>query len=62
MIDSPAVRRFLLDLQAGITAAVADLDGHAFVADSWQKAAGESLQGEGRTMILEQGSVFERAG
>ena len=62
MIDSPAVRRFLLDLQARITDAVADLDGHAFVADSWQKAAAEPLQGQGITQILEQGRVFERAG
>ena len=56
------VRPYLLDLQQRITDALAAMDGQHFVTDSWQKAAEEPLQGEGRTMILEQGHVFERAG
>ena len=56
------VRPYLLDLQQRITGALETLDGQDFVTDSWQKAADEPLQGEGRTMILEQGRVFERAG
>ena len=56
------VRPYLLDLQQRITGALAALDGQGFVTDSWQKAAAEPLQGEGCTMILEQGRVFERAG
>lgn len=62
MIDSQAVRQFLLDLQARITTAIAAVDGQAFVFDHWTKAEGETLQGNGITAILEQGKVFERAG
>ena len=60
--DLPAVRAYLLGLQTRITTAVAQLDGHAFVSDSWQKALGEPLQGNGITQIMEGGNVFERAG
>ena len=56
------VRDFLLGLQQRITDAVAEVDGHSFVADSWQKEPGETLQGSGITKILEQGRLFERAG
>jgi coproporphyrinogen III oxidase len=61
-VDVPAVRGFLLGLQTRITTAVSNLDGQAFVADHWQKAPGEPLQGNGITQILEGGEVFERAG
>ena len=60
--DISGVRQYLLGLQEKITSSIAALDGQAFVADHWQKAAGESLQGNGITTILEQGRVFERAG
>ncbi|WP_332777772.1 oxygen-dependent coproporphyrinogen oxidase [Polaromonas sp.] len=62
MPDLLAVRSFLLDLQQRITSAIAGVDGQPFVADHWQKAPGEPLQGSGITQILEQGQVFERAG
>jgi len=52
----------LLALQQRITTAISAIDGQAFVADHWQKEPGETLQGNGLTMILEQGKVFERAG
>ena len=61
-VDVSDVQSFLLGLQQRITGAVADLDGHAFVSDHWQKEPGELLQGNGLTQILEQGNVFERAG
>jgi coproporphyrinogen III oxidase len=57
-----AVSAYLRGLQARITDAVAAIDGQAFVADRWSKAADEPLQGEGETRILEDGVVFERAG
>lgn len=58
-----AVRDYLRGLQLSITAAVTALDGQGqFVVDEWHKPSGETLQGEGRTMIMEQGAVFERAG
>jgi coproporphyrinogen III oxidase len=62
MTDISSVRDFLLGLQQRITNAISGIDGRAFVADSWQKQPGETLQGNGLTMILEQGKVFERAG
>ena len=62
MTDIPGVRGFLLALQQRITQAVSGVDGQLFAADHWQKAPGETLQGNGITMILEQGKVFERAG
>ena len=62
MIDIAAGRRFFLDLQQRITAAVAAVDGNPFIADHWVKEPGEALQGSGITQILEQGLIFERAG
>jgi coproporphyrinogen III oxidase len=62
MTDISSVRDFLLGLQQRITNAISGIDGRAFVADSWQKQPDETLQGNGLTMILEQGKVFERAG
>ncbi|MES2424319.1 MAG: oxygen-dependent coproporphyrinogen oxidase [Pseudomonadota bacterium] len=56
------VRAYLLGLQEEIVSAIAALDGNAFVADAWEKPAGEILQGNGITQILEGGAVFERAG
>jgi len=59
---STGVRQWLEGLQARITDAVAAVDGTPFVADTWEKPAGEALQGRGLTKILEGGPVFERAG
>lgn len=55
-------KTYLKGLQQRITQAIAELDGTAFVVDAWRKPDGETLQGEGITMILEDGPVFERAG
>ncbi|MDB5947247.1 MAG: hemF [Ramlibacter sp.] len=57
-----AVRDYLLGLQQSITAACSAVDGSAFLSDRWEKSPGEPLQGDGITMILEGGPVFERAG
>ena len=56
------VRTYLMDLQQRITRALTQLDGKSFLSDSWEKPKGETLQGNGITMIMEQGNVFERAG
>jgi coproporphyrinogen III oxidase len=56
------VRAYLLDLQARITGGAAAVDGATFLADTWEKPPSEPLQGNGVTMILEDGAVFERAG
>ena len=60
--DVAPVQGYLQDLQRRITDAIASIDGGAFLRDEWQKEPGETLQGSGTTMILEGGSVFERAG
>ncbi|MDP2817106.1 MAG: oxygen-dependent coproporphyrinogen oxidase [Polaromonas sp.] len=62
MTDSSPVRSYLLDLQQRITGSIASIDGGVFAADPWLKAPDEPLQGNGITMILEGGEVFERAG
>lgn len=62
MIDSEAIRAYLLDLQDRITDAIAAVDGQPFTTDSWEKAPGDRLRGSGRTRILEDGTVMERAG
>ena len=53
------VRAYLTDLQERITSTVAVVDGGAFLVDHWKKPAGERLQGQGITQILEGGAVFE---
>ena len=65
--EALAVASYLQSLQASITDAVEALEQEAgsnvrFLADAWQKAPGEKLQGQGLTKILEGGAVFERAG
>ena len=60
--DNALVRSYLTGLQSRITAAIAAMDGQAFLTDAWEKAPAEPLQGNGITMILEGGAVFERAG
>jgi coproporphyrinogen III oxidase len=56
------VRDYLTGLQTRITDAIAEMDGGKFLVDPWEKPAGETLQGNGVTKILEGGAVFERAG
>ena len=55
------VRGWLTGLQQRITTACGEVDG-SLGSDAWRKEPGEPLQGEGVTMILEDGNVFERAG
>ena len=49
---------FFKQLQDRITRAIEDLDGNAFREDAWQREGG----GGGRTRVLENGGVFEKAG
>jgi coproporphyrinogen III oxidase len=58
-LDLPAVRTYLLELQDSICAALEAEDGAArFLTDKWDRPEG----GGGRTRILADGAVFEKAG
>src|SRR5438132_2854611 len=56
------VRDYLVGLQRRIVSACAEIDGRPSMEDAWRKDPGEPLQGDGITMITEDGPVFERAG
>lgn len=62
VLDVSQGREFFTGLQRQIMAEVVRIDGGQPVSDAWRKDPGEILQGDGLTMILEDGSVFERAG
>ncbi|HXH03813.1 MAG TPA: oxygen-dependent coproporphyrinogen oxidase [Candidatus Competibacteraceae bacterium] len=63
MEQLPAIRAYLLDLQARICAALEAEDGAArFGEDIWNRPPGERLQGDGRTRVLREGALFEQAG
>ncbi len=53
-----AVKTYLLDLHARIIAALEQIDGHAFLTDSWERPEG----GGGVSRVIEEGNVFERGG
>jgi coproporphyrinogen III oxidase len=57
-----SVRDDLRGLQQAIMGACTAIDGKPALSDPWEKSPGEPLQGNGVTMILEDGAVFERAG
>ena len=57
--DIDRVRSYLLQLQDSICDALAEEDGGAaFISDEWQRPEG----GGGRSRVLTEGAVFERAG
>ncbi|MDX1388218.1 MAG: oxygen-dependent coproporphyrinogen oxidase [Acidobacteriota bacterium] len=57
--DISAVRRYMLDLQSGICAALEREDsGQGFITDDWEREAG----GAGVSRVMTDGAVFERAG
>lgn len=62
--DIPTVRAYLLNLQETICAALGKEDGGAeFREDRWERPTKErGLRGGGRTRILTDGALFEKAG
>jgi coproporphyrinogen III oxidase len=56
--DASAVKRYLIELQDRITAAVENTDSAKFRRDVWERPEG----GGGESRILSDGAVFERAG
>ncbi|MFN3415210.1 MAG: oxygen-dependent coproporphyrinogen oxidase [Caldimonas sp.] len=61
-MNTEDVRHYLLGLQDRIIQALEAADGHAFVRDAWTRPAGERLQGDGLTRLVEEGGLFERGG
>jgi coproporphyrinogen III oxidase len=62
VIDTDTLRNYFLGLQDRITDAMSELDGKAFITDSWTKPADAKLKGDGRSRILEEGNILERGG
>jgi coproporphyrinogen III oxidase len=56
--DIEAVRHYLLALQDGICDGLTEVDGREFRQDAWERPEG----GGGRSRVLEEGNVFEKAG
>jgi coproporphyrinogen III oxidase len=61
-VDSAAVRQYLLALQARIVAAFEAEEGLPFRVDAWERPAGAALQGDGRSLLIEEGHLLERGG
>ena len=64
-VDVNAVKEYLLNLQDEICNALAEEDGgEGFIEDSWDRDDDTSttLKGGGRSRVLEEGKVFEKAG
>lgn len=62
VINTNTLRNYFLGLQDRITDAMSELDGKAFITDSWTKPADAKLKGDGRSRILEEGNILERGG
>ena len=61
-INVTALRQYFMGLQDSISKKIASMDGKPFAEDSWKKPEDSQLKGDGRSRILEEGNVFERAG
>ena len=62
VIDTAAVRHYLLGLQQRIVEAMQAADGQPFSTDAWVRPPGERLQGDGCSQWVEQGDLLERGG
>ncbi len=56
------VRTYLLGLQDRIIGAMEAESGEAFATDGWVRPAGEKLQGDGLSRLIEEGRLLERGG
>jgi len=62
MIDTTAVRAYLLGLQENIVQTMQAEDGKTFLRDGWQRPVGGKLEGDGLSQLVEEGGVLERGG
>jgi coproporphyrinogen III oxidase len=60
--DTGAARAYFTGLQSRIVDALAAADGGPFLTDAWTRPAGERLQGDGISRLIEEGELFERGG
>jgi coproporphyrinogen III oxidase len=58
VVDTAAVKKYLMELQELIVARLEQVDGAKFCRDSWERPEG----GGGRSCIIEEGNVIERGG
>ncbi|MEY3952935.1 MAG: oxygen-dependent coproporphyrinogen oxidase [Pseudomonadota bacterium] len=61
-VNIQELRDYFLGLQDRITSAVEQADGHPFFEDAWTKPDDAPLRGDGRSRLLEEGQLMERAG
>ena len=61
-MNSDAARQYFLGLQERIVSGLEAADGKPFLRDSWTRAPGERLQGDGISRLVEEGNLFERGG
>lgn len=62
MVNTAAVRHYLLDLQNRIVSAFEEEDCLPFRRDGWTRPAGGPLTGDGLSQLIEEGHVLERGG
>ncbi len=62
MIDTAAVRDYLLGLQGRIVDAMQADDGLPFRSDGWVRPEGGKLEGDGLSQLIEGGQLLERGG
>ncbi|KQW02252.1 oxygen-dependent coproporphyrinogen oxidase [Rhizobacter sp. Root1221] len=61
-MDFSAVRQYLLGLQDRIVAALEAEGGDTFATDAWAREPGGPLEGDGRSRLIENGTLLERGG
>jgi len=61
-MNTQDVRAYLLGLQDRIIGAMEVESGESFQTDGWVRPAGERLQGEGQSRLIEGGRLLERGG
>jgi coproporphyrinogen III oxidase len=62
VVDTAAVRHYLLNLQDQIINALQAEDGHTFISDGWTREPGGRLEGDGLSRLVEEGGLLERGG
>lgn len=61
-MNTQTVRTYLLGLQERILGAMEAESGEPFITDAWTRPAGERLQGDGLSRLIEGGRLLERGG